>query len=184
MYHFIGIKGAGILGTAGAILGGAIGAVGGTLGTGGTGAVPGAVAGATTGAKWLGGTGYVTGSADYTYKLEAGLQYQTLIDMGVPEDIAREESKDTGAINALIEGGESILDLITFGGVSAIKGTLTKGLVKKYGEKKLLEKLVKFGFECSLRVVPDPDARTRRKMKYPPSAYYILEVDKVLITNK
>ena len=57
-------------------------------------------------------------------------------------------------------------------------------LIKKYGEKKLLEKLVKFGFECSLRVVPDPDARTRRKMKYPPSAYYILEVDKVLITNK
>ena len=57
-------------------------------------------------------------------------------------------------------------------------------LIKKYGEKKLLEKLVRFGFECSLRVVPDPDVRLRRKLKYPPSAYYILEVDKVLTTNK
>ena len=56
---------------------------------------------------------------------------------------------------------------------------------KKYGEKKLLEKIARFGFQCSLRVVPDPDARTKRKLKYPPSAYYILEVDKVLtISNK
>ena len=130
-----GIKGGGILGTVGAVGGAIIGGTTAALGTGGTGAGAGAIAGATTGAKWLGGTGYVTGSAEYTYKLEAGLQYQTLIEMGVPEDIAKEESKDTGAINALIEGGESILDLVTLGGLSAVKGALTKGLVKKYGEK-------------------------------------------------
>ena len=56
-------------------------------------------------------------------------------------------------------------------------------LIKKYGEKRLLQKLIDFGFDCSLRIVPDPDARCRRKMKYPPSAYYILEVDKVLKTT-
>ena len=130
-----GIKSGGLGAGIGAVGGALIGATAGILGTGGVGAGAGATAGATTGAKLLGGAGYVTGSAEYTYKLESGLQYQTLIEMGVPEDIAKEESKDTGAINALIEGGESILDLVTFGGVSAIKGTLTKGLVKKYGEK-------------------------------------------------
>lgn len=56
-------------------------------------------------------------------------------------------------------------------------------LIKKYGEKRLLQKLIYFGFDCSLRIVPDPDARVRRKMKYPPSAYYILEVNKVLTTS-
>lgn len=53
-------------------------------------------------------------------------------------------------------------------------------LIKKYGEKKLLQKLEKFGLKCCLRVVPDPDRPTKRKLKYPPSAYYILEVVKVL----
>lgn len=122
-----GVKGGGIGAGIGAIGGAIIGAVT----TGGAGAGAGALAGA----KWLGGAGYVTGSAEYTYKLESGLQYQALIEMGVPEDIAKEESKDTGTVNAFIEGGESILDLVTLGGLSAIKGALTKGLVKKYGAK-------------------------------------------------
>lgn len=53
-------------------------------------------------------------------------------------------------------------------------------LVKKYGEKRLLQKLIDLGYDCSLRIVLDPDGREKRKMKYPPSAYYILEVNKVL----
>lgn len=121
-----GIKSGGIGAVIGAGVGGAIGSLGGAGGT---------AAGAVTGAKALGGTGYVTGSAEYSYKLESGLQYQALIELGVPEEIALKEAKDTGLINAFIESGESILDLVTLGGVSALKGTLTKGLVKKYGQK-------------------------------------------------
>ena len=134
-----GIKRGGIGAALGAAGGAIIGGVGAALGTSGAGTPAGVVAGATTGAKWLGGAGYVTGSTDYTYKLESGLQYQTLIEMGVPEDIAKEESKDTGAINALIESGESILDLVTLGGISTLKTALSKGLAKKYGSKKVAE---------------------------------------------
>lgn len=123
-----GIKRGGLSSAAGAILGGAVGAV--------TTKTPqGAAAGATTGAKWLGGAGYVTGQSDYTYKLESGLQYQTLIDMGVPEDIAKKEAQDTGVVNALIESGESILDLFTLGSVSKLKDVFTGNLIKKYGEE-------------------------------------------------
>ena len=56
-------------------------------------------------------------------------------------------------------------------------------LIKKYGEKRLLQKLNEFGFDCSLRIVPDPAVKQKRKMKYPPSAYYILDVNKVLMTT-
>ncbi len=53
-------------------------------------------------------------------------------------------------------------------------------IVKKVGKEKLIERIKEYGYECSLRIIPDPDVRCRRKMKYPPSAYYILDVDKVL----
>lgn len=53
-------------------------------------------------------------------------------------------------------------------------------IVKKLGKDRLLELIRETGFDCSLRVVPDPAIRCKRKLKYPPSAYYILEVEKVL----
>lgn len=53
-------------------------------------------------------------------------------------------------------------------------------IVKKVGKEKLIERIKEYGYVCSLRILPDPDVRCRRKMKYPPSAYYILDVDKVL----
>lgn len=143
-----GAKGGGIVGIAGAILGGGVGAVA-------TRTPQGALVGAEKGAKFLGQAGYVGGQSQYTYKIEAGLQYQTLIDMGVPEDIAKKEAKDTGLFNALVEGGESILDLVSFGGISKVKGALTKKLVEKYGEetvtswarKTALQNLVTEGLE-------------------------------------
>ena len=143
-----GAKGGGIGGIAGAILGGGVGAVA-------TRTPQGALVGAEKGAKFLGQAGYVGGQSQYTYKIEAGLQYQTLIDMGVPEDIAKKEAKDTGLFNALVEGGESILDLFSFGGISKVKGALTKKLVEKYGEetvtrwagKTALQNLVTEGLE-------------------------------------
>lgn len=56
-------------------------------------------------------------------------------------------------------------------------------IVKKVGKEKLIERIKEYGYECSLRIIPDPDVRCRRKMKYPPSAYYILDVDKVLMRS-
>lgn len=127
-----GIKSGGIGAVIGAGVGGAIGSLGGAGG---------AAAGATSGAKLLGGAGYTGGTAKYAYELETGLQYQALLEMGVPEEIAKEEAKDTGLINAAIEGGESILDLVTFGGASAVTDGITdalkKGLIKKYGAEQV-----------------------------------------------
>lgn len=56
-------------------------------------------------------------------------------------------------------------------------------IVKKCGEEKLINQIKKYGYLCSLRVIPDSTVYEKRKMKYPPSAYYILDVDKVLIKN-
>lgn len=115
-------------------IGATIGATGGAIiGGATTKSGSGALAGAKTGAKALGGAGYVKGQAEYTYKLEAGMQYQTLIEMGVPEDIAKEEAQKVGTVNALIESGESILDLVTLGQASKGKQLLLNGLKKKYG---------------------------------------------------
>lgn len=56
-------------------------------------------------------------------------------------------------------------------------------IVKKLGKEQLINRIRKLGYECSLRIVNDPEEGKyiKRKMKYPPSAYYILDVDKVLI---
>lgn len=117
-----GVKGGGVGSIIGGILGGGVGYFTGNTGKG-----------ALLGAKYGGGAGYTVGQMEYTYKLEAGLQYQTLIEMGVPEDIAKEEAQKVGTANALIEGGESLLDLVTLGRASAGKELLKQGLLKKYG---------------------------------------------------
>lgn len=131
-----GIKGGGVGGTLGAIGGGILGAVI-------TKTPEGTLAGAQTGAKLLGGTGYVAGQSQYTYQLEAGLQYQTLIDMGIPEEIAKKEAQDTGRFSALVESGESLIDLISFGKLSAVKDVLFKDLAKEYGEETVKEWILK-----------------------------------------
>lgn len=127
-----GIKSGGVGAGVGAGIGALIGSLGGPGGT---------TAAATAGAKLLGGAGYTGGTAKYAYELETGLQYQALLDIGVPEEIAKEEAKDTGLINAAIEGGESILDLFTLGGASALTDGITdalkKGLIKKYGAEQV-----------------------------------------------
>lgn len=123
-----GVKSGGIGGVVGGLIGGTIGAV--------TTKTPeGTIAGAKIGANWGSKGGYVAGQTQYTYELEAGAQYQTLIEMGVPEDIAREEAKKVGTVNALIESGESILDLITLGKTSAATEKLKDSLIKKYGKE-------------------------------------------------
>lgn len=139
-----GVENAGALGTIGAIGGGTIGAVA-------TKTPQGAVAGAETGAKWLGGAGYVKGQAQNTYELESGATYQTLLEMGVPDKIARKEAKRVGTENALIESGESILDLLTFGKAGAATNALKEGLIKKYGA----EALKKWGVSYATNIVSE-----------------------------
>lgn len=121
-----GIKGAGVLGTLGAIGGGVAGAVA-------TKTPQGALVGAEKGAKLLGGAGYTGAQAKSTYELEAGYAYQAMIDMGVPKEIAKEEAQKVGTTNAVIESGETLLDMITMGKASQITGKISEGLAKKYG---------------------------------------------------
>ena len=133
---------AGALGLGGAIIGGVAGGVS----TGGVGAIPGAIAGFKTGA----GIGYTIGGVPYTYKLEAGNQYKDLVEQGIPEKIAKDLSKKTGAINAVIESGENLADLITFGAAgkltNAPEQALYESLKREYGEKALKTLILKSGY--------------------------------------
>ena len=97
-------------------------------------------AGTIAGAKIGVSIGYTLGSIPYTYKLEAGNQYKTLVEMGVPENIAKKHSKRVGAINAAIESGENVVDLFTFNsgsGTKAITKQTVSDLVDEYGEKQV-----------------------------------------------
>ena len=125
-----GVKGGGALGAIGAIGGGAIGLL--TTKDPAT-----ATVFAQKGAQLLGGAGYVTGQAKNTFELEAGAEYQALLEMGVPDDIARKEALRVGTENALIESGESILDLVTLGKSSVAIDKLKDGLLKRYGSDML-----------------------------------------------
>ena len=49
-------------------------------------------------------------------------------------------------------------------------------LVKKHGRKKLLRTLDDFGYECTLKIVLDPNERKYKNLRYQPNAYYILEL--------
>jgi len=97
--------------------------------------------GAMKGAKAGGAVGYVFGSIPYMYKLEAGNQFKTLTDMGVPDDVAKKYSKITGGVNAAIESGENIVDLFTFGRAgettSAVSKEAVKDMIDEYGESQV-----------------------------------------------
>ena len=113
----------------------ALGTIGSVIGT-----VINPGAGTVAGLKTGSSIGYTLGSTPYTYKLEAGNQYKTLLDMGVPDKIAKKHSKRVGAINAAIESGENIVDLFTFNsgsGTKAITKQTVSDLVDEYGEKQV-----------------------------------------------
>lgn len=78
----------------------------------------GALKGAKLGAK----LGYTWGSTPYMYQLEAGNTYKDLKEMGVSDSKAKNVSNAVGAINAAIESGENIIDLISFSGAGKIAG--------------------------------------------------------------
>lgn len=95
-------------------------------------------------AATLGKAGYVAGTAKYSYDLMAGSAYKTLLDMGVPNDVAIELSGDEAFVNSLIEGGGAVVDLITLGlGKLASKSSLT--VAQKLAQNKLLQAGAAYG---------------------------------------
>ena len=114
--------------------------------------------GTVAGAKIGAAAGYTLGSVPYTYKLEAGNQYKTLTDMGVPDDIAKKYSTATGAVNAAIESGENVVDLFTFGtaskATSAVSKEAVNNLVDDYGESQVRKWLTKkFGEQTANSII-------------------------------
>ena len=106
-----------------------------------------ALAGAIRGGKG----GYVAGTAKYGYDMMAGNAYKTLLDMGVPNDVALELSGDEALINSLIEGGGAIVDLISLGiGKLASKGGTTAA--KEVAKNRLLAAAKAYG----LNLVSEP----------------------------
>ena len=142
-----GLGGAAAGAGAGAATGAGIGAATGAA-AGGVGAAPGAIAGATTGALWGARGGYVAGTAKYSYDVMAGNAYKTLLDMGVPNDVALELSGDEAIINSLIEGGGAIVDLISLGiGKLGTKGATTA--TKKVAQSRLLAAAKAYGLNLA-----------------------------------
>ena len=106
-----------------------------------------ALAGAIRGGKG----GYVAGTAKYGYDMMAGNAYKTLLDMGVPNDVALELSGDEALISSLIEGGGAIVDLISLGiGKLAGKGGTTAA--KEVAKNRLLAAAKAYG----LNLVSEP----------------------------
>ena len=149
---------AGAVGAAGGAGAGAVGGAGIALAAGQLGpqvAVPEEIAtvpaGALTGAIWGGRGGYVTGTAKYGYDMMAGSAYKTLLDMGVPNDVALELSGDEALISSLIEGGGAIVDLISLGiGKLAGKGGTTAA--KEVAKNRLIAAAKAYG----LNLVSEP----------------------------
>ena len=97
-------------------------------------------AGAVTGAVVGGKTGYMKGVAEYSYENMAGSAYKSLLDLGVPNDIALKASGDEALISSLIEAAGAGVDiatlglgnLLTKGGTTAAKNRIVSAL-KAYG---------------------------------------------------
>lgn len=162
-----------------ALLGGAVG-----FGVGGT---PGAVAGAKAGAS----IGYTFGGTPYTYKLEAGNQYKDLIEQGIPKNIAKDLSRKTGAINAAIESGENVLDIITFGRAGKLKNAaeqeLYNQLKKEYGEKALKTLLIKTGYSYAQNILSESAeemAQEGTSIHYEREAYKNAKLDRPVTTEE
>lgn len=105
----------------GAILGGSLGAV---------------VGNPKMGAK----VGVVAASGAYSYKVARGAAFRSLVELGVPEDVAREASKDEALLSAMVEMGDTLLDVLSFGKTAA-----GKGLAKALGKEALEFPLEKLG---------------------------------------
>ena len=118
------LKNQGIAATAGGLIGAGVGSIAGVKSGD---PVGGAAAGMKLGSK----AGYTLGSTPYMYKLEAGNSYKDLKEMGVSDKKAKKVARAVGAINAAIESGESIIDLLSFQGAGKIASDEIKNSAAK-----------------------------------------------------
>ncbi|MFA4972523.1 MAG: hypothetical protein WC683_07900 [bacterium] len=85
--------------------------------------------------------GMAMGSAAYSFQTEGGLQYRTLIQAGIPKDVARNVSMPVGAVNAALE----MVQLYNIPGVkqllSAVKGKIAREIGEEVVVKGALAKL-------------------------------------------
>ena len=112
----------------GGLLGGAAGFAVGT-------AVPGIgnAAGLTHGVK----AGVVAASGKYSYDTMRGAAFKSLLDLGLSEEQARDAANDEALISAMIEMGDTAIDILTLGG-GKLLNMATKG-----GSKAVVGKLAK-----------------------------------------
>ena len=125
---------------------GAVGAVsGGTVGS----VIP--VLGTAAGIK----AGITAASGVYSYQTMRGAAFKTLLDLGVPEDVARAAANDEAVVSSAIEMADTGIDLLTLGGkelISALTGGTAKTAAKKGAEsavKKFLKALGKYGLNVT-----------------------------------
>lgn len=125
---------------------GAVGAVsGGTVGS----VIP--VLGTAAGIK----AGITAASGVYSYQTMRGAAFKTLLDLGVPEDVARAAANDEAVVSSAIEMADTGIDLLTLGGkelIAALTGGAAKTAAKKGAEsavKKFLKAMGKYGFNVA-----------------------------------
>ena len=125
---------------------GAVGAVsGGTVGS----VIP--VLGTAAGIK----AGITAASGVYSYQTMRGAAFKTLLDLGVPENVAREAANDEAVVSSAIEMADTGIDILTLGGkelISALTGGTAKTAAKKGAEsavKKFLKALGKYGLNVA-----------------------------------
>lgn len=125
---------------------GAVGALsGGTVGS----VIP--VLGTAAGIK----AGITAASGVYSYQTMRGAAFKTLLDLGVPENVAREAANDEAVVSSAIEMADTGIDLLTLGGkelIAALTGGAAKTAAKKGAEsavKKFLKALGKYGLNVA-----------------------------------
>lgn len=125
---------------------GAVGALsGGTVGS----VIP--VLGTAAGIK----AGITAASGVYSYQTMRGAAFKTLLDLGVPEDVARAAANDEAVVSSAIEMADTGIDLLTLGGkelIAALTGGAAKTAAKKGAEsavKKFLKALGKYGLNVA-----------------------------------
>jgi hypothetical protein len=118
-------------GIAGAIGGGVVGSV-----------VP--VAGTLSGAR----AGAVAATGMQSYDLMRGAAFKSLIDAGVDEETALRAANDEALISSLVEMGDAAVDIMTLGGLSALKGGIAGAFKTAAGtsaKKKAMLALANYG---------------------------------------
>lgn len=119
-------------------------------------AAAGTISGALAGTALLpgGGTlagaraGYVAGMGMQSYEMMKGAAFKTLLDAGIDEETALAAANDEAVVSSIIEMGDSAVDILTFGGLSALKagtGKAFKTVAGKTTARKAATALAKYG---------------------------------------